>query len=113
MALLPLIDAAVYLGLRVETVEYLTKHCPKRGEMRKLKSVRTEYGPMFDEGELSSYAQYLTEPWPMPSKGTRMTRAFSAVVSRGASGGHMRQTGRFIDIGYLCPDHIGLYQIAL
>jgi len=71
MALLSLIDAALHLGLRVETLEYLTSYCPKSGESRKLKSVKTELGPMFDDNELSSYAEYLTQPWPMPEKGNR------------------------------------------
>ncbi|RWL19653.1 MAG: hypothetical protein EOR57_13725 [Mesorhizobium sp.] len=71
MAYLSLIDAAVHLGLRVETVEYLTKNCPKPGESRKLKFVKSNEGPIFDEGELSSFAEYLTQPWPLPKMGTR------------------------------------------
>jgi hypothetical protein len=71
MAYLSLIDAAMHLGMRVETVEYLTKNCPKPGESRKLKFVKSNEGPIFDEGELSSYAEYLTKPWPLPNEGTR------------------------------------------
>ena len=62
MALKSLVEAALFLGLRVETLEYLVENCPKQGEDRKLKSVKTELGPMFDEEELSSYDVYLTEP---------------------------------------------------
>jgi hypothetical protein len=68
MAYLSLIDAAMHLGMRVETVEYLTKNCPKPGESRKLKFVKSNEGPIFDEGELSSHAEYLTKPWPLPKK---------------------------------------------
>ncbi|MBY5340418.1 hypothetical protein E0H35_30465 [Rhizobium leguminosarum bv. viciae] len=71
MAYLSLIDAAMHLGLRVETVQYLIKHCPKPGESRKLLFVDTKEGPIFAENELSSYAQYLTQPWPLPKKGKR------------------------------------------
>ena len=71
MAYLSLIEAAMHLGLRVETIEYLTKYCPKQGQKRKLAFITSKQGPMFDESELSSYAEYLTEPWPLPKKGDR------------------------------------------
>ena len=73
MAFLPLIDAAVHLGLKVETIQYLMKTCPKKGETRMLGFTMTEHGPIFDEAELHSYAQYLSAPWPIPKKGTRPT----------------------------------------
>ena len=52
MPLLSQIEAALFLGLRVETVEYLTKNCPKKGEARTLKFVKTDMGKMYDEQEL-------------------------------------------------------------
>ena len=132
MALLPLIDAALYLGLRVETLQYLTKKCPKIGETRKLNSVKTEQGPMFDESELSSYAQYLTEPWPMPPKGKRpaIPKAFQDDVKEEsyhacAICGHM-DNGEIAHIKavtktlnnapsnliYLCPNHHTKYDLG-
>jgi hypothetical protein len=62
MPLLTPIEAALFLGLKVETIEYLTKNCPKTGETRKIKSVKAGVGLMFDQDELSSYDEYLTEP---------------------------------------------------
>jgi hypothetical protein len=49
-----LIEAAMHLGLRVETVEHFTKSCPKPGQDRKLKCMATQNGPLFDDGELSA-----------------------------------------------------------
>lgn len=34
MAYLSQIEAALFLGLTVETVEYLSKTCPKKGQQR-------------------------------------------------------------------------------
>ena len=39
MAYLSEIEAALFLGLKVETVQYLSKTCPKKGDDRTLKSV--------------------------------------------------------------------------
>ena len=65
------IEAAMMLGLRVETLDYLTKHCPKSGEDRKLKAVSTDVGPLFDDNELLAYWDYLAKPWPKPKGGGR------------------------------------------
>lgn len=73
MALKTLIEAAMMLGLRVETIEYFAERCPKPGQDRKLKAVNTDLGPMFDESELLAYANYLREPWPKPKGGGRPT----------------------------------------
>lgn len=61
----------MHLGLQVETVQYLVKKCPKTGETRKLKCFDTADGPIFDENELTSFAEYLTEPWPLPKNSRR------------------------------------------
>ncbi|HZR73455.1 hypothetical protein [Bradyrhizobium sp.] len=71
MAYLSQIEAALFLGLKVETVAYLSKTCPKTGETRKLKFVNSEAGKTYDEAELEAYRSYLNEPWPLPAKGTR------------------------------------------
>ena len=71
MPLLTPIEAALMLGLKVETITYLTKNCPKANEKRKLKCIDAGVGPMFDQDELSSYDEYLNEPWPKPKKGNR------------------------------------------
>jgi DnaJ-class molecular chaperone len=132
MALLTLIEAALHLGLRVETLEYLTKQCPKPGESRKLKSVKTEKGPMFDGDELSSYGEYLTQPWPMPKKSNRpaIPQAFRDDVKEEsyhgcAICGHM-DNGEIAHIEalattlnnapsnliYLCPNHHTKYDLG-
>jgi hypothetical protein len=132
MALLSRIDAALYLGLRVETLDYLVKNCPKSGENKTLKFVKTEQGPIFDEGELSSYLQYLNEPWPMPAKGSRpaIPRAFQDDVKAEshyacAICGHM-DNGEVAHIEavsqtlnnapsnliYLCPNHHTKYDLG-
>ena len=71
MALKSLIEAAMHLCLRVETVEYFVKHCPKRGQTRTLQTVETAAGVVFDEVELGNFVAYLNEPWPLPEKGGR------------------------------------------
>lgn len=71
MAFKTQIEAAMHLGLRVETIENFTKSCPKPGEDRRLKYLQTENGPLFDEGELSAYTSYLAQPWPKPKGGGR------------------------------------------
>ncbi|MDO8875198.1 MAG: hypothetical protein Q7V40_03720, partial [Pseudolabrys sp.] len=71
MAYLSQIEAALFLGLKVETVEYLSMTCPKKGQQRTLKFVNSEAGKTYDEGELESYRDYLNEPWPLPKAGTR------------------------------------------
>jgi hypothetical protein len=132
MALLSPVDAALHLGLRVETLDYLTRNCPKSGETRKLKSVKTEQGPMFDERELSSYAEYLTEPWPIPKKAKRpgIPKAFHEDVKEEshqacAICGHM-DNGEIAHIEavattlnnapsnliYLCPNHHTKYDLG-
>jgi hypothetical protein len=73
MALMSLIEAALHTGLRVETLEYLTKNSPKSGQARTLKTVKSEMGTMFDDGELQSYLEWLNEPWPTPAPGKRPT----------------------------------------
>jgi hypothetical protein len=71
MPYLSQIEAAQFLGLRVETVEYLSKTCPKTGETRTLAFVKSEAGKTYDEVELEAYQNYLNEPWPLPKSGTR------------------------------------------
>jgi hypothetical protein len=71
MAFKSLIEAAMLLGFRPETIEYLVKSCPKKGEDRKLAAIKSELGLMFDEAKLLEYDSYLADPWPMPEKGHR------------------------------------------
>jgi DnaJ-class molecular chaperone len=73
MAYLSQIEAALFLGLKVETVEYLSKTCPKKGQQRTLKFVKSEAGKTYDETELEGYRDYLNEPWPLPPSGKRPT----------------------------------------
>lgn len=71
MAYLSQIEAALLLGLKVETVEQLSKACPKLGETRTLKFVMSEAGKTYDEAELEAYRDYLNEPWPLTKSGKR------------------------------------------
>ncbi|UFW48168.1 MULTISPECIES: HNH endonuclease [Bradyrhizobium] len=71
MAFKTLIEAAMQLGLRVETVEHFAKSCPKLGEDRTLNYLQSPTGPLFDEAELSAYMVYLAQPWPKPKGGGR------------------------------------------
>lgn len=73
MAYLSEIEAALFLGLKVETVQYLSKTCPKKGDDRTLKSVKLDGGKAYDEAELEAYRTYLNEPWPLPKPGVRPT----------------------------------------
>ncbi|MBR0860099.1 hypothetical protein [Bradyrhizobium liaoningense] len=73
MAYLSEIEAALFLGLKVETVQYLSKTCPKTGDNRTLKFVKLDGGKAYDEAELEAYRTYLNEPWPLPTSGARPT----------------------------------------
>lgn len=73
MAYLSQIEAALFLGLKVETIEYLSKSCPKKHQQRTLKFVNSEAGKTYDESELEAYRAYLNEPWPLPKSGMRPT----------------------------------------
>jgi DnaJ-class molecular chaperone len=71
MAYLSQIEAALFLGLKVETVEYLATTCPKKDQQRTLKFINSDAGKTYDEVELESYRDYLNEPWPLPKSGKR------------------------------------------
>jgi hypothetical protein len=73
MAYLSAIEAALFLGLKVETLQYLSKTCPKTGGDRTLKFVKLGGGRAYDEAELEAYRNYLNEPWPLPKPGVRPT----------------------------------------
>ena len=73
MAYLPEIEAALFLGLKVETLQYLSKTCPKKAGDRTLKFVKLDGGRAYDEVELEAYRNYLNEPWPLPKPGVRPT----------------------------------------
>ena len=57
MALISTIEAALRTGLRVETLDYLCKKCPKAGQNLTLKPIQSDLGPMFDEAALESYLE--------------------------------------------------------
>jgi DnaJ-class molecular chaperone len=71
--LLTKIEAATLLGVGVELVDWFVARCPKPKEKRKLMvaQVSEEAGQLFDQDEVTSFSQYLHEPWPKPPKGSR------------------------------------------
>lgn len=68
--LLTKIEAAMKLGFSIELLDYFTKKCPKRNETRLLRMMNLDGQAFFDEAELLSYQNWLTEPWPY-AKGQR------------------------------------------
>lgn len=125
MAFKSLVEAAMLLGFRPETIEYLVKTCPKKGQDKKLAAVKSDLGLLFDEAALLAYDTYLSEAWPMPEKGTRpyIPKAFQDDVKEEAHlgcaiCGHM-DNGEIAHIDpvattlnnspknliYLCPNH--------
>ncbi|MCP3476306.1 hypothetical protein NLM33_39495 [Bradyrhizobium sp. CCGUVB1N3] len=132
MAFKTLIEAAMHLGLRVETVEHLTKSCPKPGEDRKLKCMATETGPLFDEAELAAYMGYLAQPWPKPKGGGRphIPKVISDDVKDEAHYGcaicgsmdngevaHIEAVAQTLNnapanLIYLCPNHHAKYDLG-
>jgi DnaJ-class molecular chaperone len=132
MAFLTQIEAALFLGLRLETVEYLSMTCPKKGQQRTLKFVNSEAGKTYDESELESYRDYLNEPWPLPKSGKRpaIPKAFQDDIKEEshhgcAICGHM-DNGEIAHIEpvattlnnapgnliYLCPNHHTKYDFG-
>jgi hypothetical protein len=57
------IEAAMKLGYSIELLDYFTKKCPKRNEARLLKTTNADGQTFFDDGELLSYQNWLSEPW--------------------------------------------------
>jgi DnaJ-class molecular chaperone len=132
MAFLSPIEAALFLGLKVETVEYLSRTCPKKGQQRTLKFVKSEAGKTYGEAELESYRDYLNEPWPLPKPGKRpaIPKAIQDDVKEEshhacAICGHM-DNGEIAHIEavaktlnnapgnliYLCPNHHAKYDLG-
>ncbi|PEY46389.1 HNH endonuclease signature motif containing protein [Bacillus cereus] len=68
-----IIEAAIFLGISVELIDYFTKNCPKSGETRTLPVERTTHGDFFLRDDLIQYSTYLSRPWPRPRSGTRPT----------------------------------------
>jgi DnaJ-class molecular chaperone len=71
MALLPIVEAAMKLGVSVELVEYFTQHCPKYKETRKLKAKQLDGQLFIDDKELFEFQRYLNLAWPLPPKSDR------------------------------------------
>ncbi|MGG0236548.1 HNH endonuclease [Bacillus tropicus] len=67
------INAAIFLGVSVELIEYFTENCPKSGESRILPVEKTNGGDFFLRKDLMSYSAYLSRPWPKTKKGSRPT----------------------------------------
>jgi DnaJ-class molecular chaperone len=68
--LLAKIEAAMKLGLSIELLDTFSKKCPKLNETRLLKTMKVDGQVFFDEGELLSYQNWLSEPWQY-TKGQR------------------------------------------
>jgi Zn-finger nucleic acid-binding protein len=67
------INAAIFLCVSVELIDYFTNNCPKSGESRTLPVERTEHGDFFLRDDLIKYSVYLNKPWPKTKSGTRPT----------------------------------------
>ncbi|WHY01093.1 HNH endonuclease [Neobacillus sp. DY30] len=67
------IEAAIFLGISIELIDYFTKNCPKSGETRTLPVQRTDHGDFFFRDDLIQYSVYLSRPWPKTKNGTRPT----------------------------------------
>lgn len=64
------IEAAMKLGISIELLDYFTKKCPKQNETRVLNAIKADDQVMFDDGELVSYQNWLSQPWQY-TKGQR------------------------------------------
>ena len=67
------IEAAIFLGVSIELIDYFTENCPKYGESRTLPFENTDHGERFSKEDLIKYSVYLERPWPKTAKGTRPT----------------------------------------
>jgi len=66
MPLLSLVESARRIGWSIELLKYLTKHCPKHGQDRKIPFKLVEGEISIEEADLLAYQRYLSEPWPIP-----------------------------------------------
>ncbi|MBL8796182.1 MAG: hypothetical protein JNM56_19935, partial [Planctomycetia bacterium] len=73
MKLLTKIEAAMFLGVGVELIDYFVENSPKPKGDVKLPVAKSseEAGQQFSQADLIRFSDYLNEPWPLPPKGTR------------------------------------------
>jgi hypothetical protein len=71
MAWITPVEAGIESGFSVELILKLTKHCPKTGHDRKVKSTTIDDLVHVDQTDFRDYRRWLREPWPLAPKATR------------------------------------------